>query len=72
MNPQDLKALGGAIDSVLNQDPAQPKVGFCMLIFGFGAPGISNYISNAERGDMIKALREAADRLEKGQDNVRH
>ena len=42
--------------------------GFALLVFPFGDPGISNYISNAQRGDMITALREAADRLEKNED----
>jgi hypothetical protein len=45
--------------------------GFCLLVFGFNAPGISNYVSNAKREDMIKALRETVERLEAGEDNVR-
>ncbi|HLI94243.1 MAG TPA: hypothetical protein VKU83_11555 [Puia sp.] len=44
------------------------NIGFCLLIFEFHKPGIANYISNAQREDMIKSLRETADRLEKGQD----
>lgn len=49
----------------------QPQInglGFALLVFPFNEPGMSNYISNAERKDMIKALREAADRFEKNQD----
>ncbi|MGB5818844.1 MAG: hypothetical protein WBG90_05115 [Saonia sp.] len=42
--------------------------GLCILIFPFHDPGISNYISDAQRPDMIKMLRETADRLEKRQD----
>lgn len=42
--------------------------GFTILVFPFNNPGVSNYISNANRSDMIKAMREAADRLEKKQD----
>lgn len=46
-----------------------PKgIGFALLVFEFHKPGISNYISNAQRADMITALRETADRLEKRQD----
>ena len=41
------------------------KVGFAVLLFPFNKPGLSNYVSNAERSDMIKTLREAADRIEK-------
>ena len=49
--------------------PMLPKdFGFAILVFPFGDGGTSNYISNAERADMIKALRETADRLEYKQD----
>lgn len=41
--------------------------GFAIIVFPFEKPGISNYISNAERPSMIKALRETADRIEKNQ-----
>lgn len=44
------------------------KMGFALIVFELGKPGISNYVSNASREDMIKSLREAADRLEKNQD----
>ncbi len=39
---------------------------FALIIFN--DPAIGQYISNCERADMIKALRETADRLEKNQD----
>lgn len=42
--------------------------GFALIVFKFNEPGVSNYISNAERTTMIKALRETADRLENRQD----
>lgn len=44
------------------------ELGFALLVFPLGGPGISNYVSNGTREDMIKALRETADRLEKNQD----
>lgn len=43
-------------------------MGFALIVFDFDNPGIGNYISNAERSDMIKSLRETADRLERNQD----
>jgi hypothetical protein len=61
-----MRQLGAAIDGVL-EDYVGHK-GWALLVFDFYQPGISNYISNAKRADMIKALREAADRLEKNQD----
>lgn len=42
-----------------------PGYGFALIVFEFDAPALSNYISNAQRPDMIKALRETANRLEK-------
>jgi hypothetical protein len=43
--------------------------GFTVLCFSFGDPFIENnfmnYVSNANREDMIRALRECADHLEK-------
>lgn len=45
-----------------------PMMGFAFILFEFGEPGIGNYISNGCREDMIKALRETADRIENNQD----
>jgi len=45
-----------------------PGLGFALIVFEHYKPGISNYISNSNREDMVKALRETADRLEKNQD----
>lgn len=46
-----------------------PGLGFALLVFELNdANGHADYISNAHRGDMIKFLRETADRLESKQD----
>lgn len=45
-----------------------PGYGFALLVFPFHRPGISNYISNAQREDMIKALEETLARW-KNQDD---
>jgi len=42
--------------------------GFVLLVFPFYAVGVTNYVSNANRQDVIKALREAANSLESEQD----
>lgn len=49
---------------------AMPKGwGFMLLVFEFGGPGgNASYISNARRVDMIYALREQANRLERHED----
>lgn len=45
-----------------------PDTGFVVLAFEFGAAGVSQYISNGRREDIITFLRETADRLESRQD----
>lgn len=57
-----LRDLAAGIEQIF------PGMGFAVIMFDFGAPGVSNYISNAQRSDMITALRETADRIESNQD----
>lgn len=38
--------------------------GFTVLCYSWGENGFMNYVSNGQRPDMIKALRECADKLE--------
>ena len=45
-----------------------PGLGFGVLVFQFNKPSLSNYISNAQRADMIKAMKETIERLENNQD----
>ena len=64
--------LARMIDRELNPPKIHtPATGFVLLTFGFDAPGIANYVSNGTRADIIIAMRECADRLEKKQDNAR-
>lgn len=80
-NTDDLQATGDVLQAVargLNQifngdaKGEDAQTGFCLLVYGHGAPGIANYVSNSRRADMIQALRETADRLERNQDNRRY
>lgn len=58
-----MRALAEMIKAVL------PKGwGFALVVFPFERPGISNYISNAQRDTMIEALHETVKRLESKQD----
>lgn len=41
-----------------------PGAGLVLLTFDFGGKGHMSYISNADHEDMIKVLRDTADRLE--------
>jgi hypothetical protein len=60
--------LAAGIDKILNGEAKgdQKRVGFCLLTFNFGqiSGGRVNYISNAERADMIAAAREWLARAE--------
>jgi len=61
-----MKELGAGINEVT--EAMFGKKGFALIVFDFNKPGISNYVSNAKREDMVVALRETADRIEKNQD----
>lgn len=61
-----LNELAKTLDEVLEESLGK-RLGFAMIIFEFGAPGIANYISNAERDDMIEALKGTVERFEKGE-----
>ena len=63
MSAKAMRKMGSKIDKMLPND-----FGYALLVFPYHKPGVSNYISSANRSDMIKVLRETADRLEKNQD----
>ena len=58
--------LGKVIQDVINE--FFPKAGFALFLFKFHEDGRTNYISNAERESMIKALKEIVKGLEEDQD----
>ena len=45
-----------------------PHLGFCLLVYPFHQKGMSNYISNSHRDDMIIFLQETIDRLKEQKD----
>jgi len=69
------KQLGGALDEIFI-DEFGHRIGFALFLFEFENPArdnahpekAANYISNGRREDMIKFLRESADRLENNED----
>jgi hypothetical protein len=50
------------------QGTLPPQTGFAVVFFPFGEPGIGQYGGNCRREDIIKSLRETADRLEAQED----
>ena len=59
-----MHALAHAVESVL---PA----GTLFAVLVFDDPGLAQYVTNAHRADVIRALRESADRLEANEDVTR-
>lgn len=61
--------LARAIEESLPPGPSNKgKCLFCLLVADSTEPGIAQYVSNVQRADMIKMLRETADRLSKRED----
>lgn len=44
-----------------------PNTGFTLLLFPFEAPTIGSYISNVDRSDVVKVLKETVKRFENDQ-----
>lgn len=54
----EMNDIASLLDDALNGDQRPRKTGFVLLMFEFGADKRMNYISNAERADMLSALKE--------------
>lgn len=62
-----MRDLYNLMEAILEEE-CEEKMGFALIVFPFGKEQIANYISNVMREDMIKTMRETADRLEKKED----
>jgi len=64
----DLEPMARALDGLI-EELYKKRMGFALVVFEFNTDkGVADYISNAQREDMIKVLREKADILEAGLD----
>ena len=61
---EKMNNLAALLDGAFNGESVERKVGFVLLCFEFGKEGRCNYISNAERKDMVTALKEVVARFE--------
>ena len=59
---QQMRDLAEMIEDKLN------GLGFALIVFEFKKPGMVNYVSNAQRADMVKALKETLNRWKNNQD----
>ena len=62
--PQLRDLMNGLAKNVADQTPD----GTLFFLVLFDDPGLCQYVSNARREDIVKAMRETADRLEGNQD----
>lgn len=60
-----LEILAKAISESLDQSYKR-HIGFALIVFDFNSK-TADYISNSERNNMVEALRETADRIEKNE-----
>lgn len=67
---EQMQKLAKLVDTYWNgpKQGHQREVGFILLVFPFGQGDRINYISNAERRDVVVALKELVARFE-GQDH---
>jgi hypothetical protein len=66
--PDELKGVMGQVAEVFDgvlQKHVGRKMGFAILLFDFGNGGNMNFITNADARQMVVALRELADNIEK-------
>jgi hypothetical protein len=61
-----MNGVAEALDNIFNGDKRPKTTGFVLLAFEFGKTegGRVNYISNADRADMIAAMKEWLARAE--------
>lgn len=61
-----MRAMAKAMDQALNGSNGKKENGFVILIFPFDAPEGArvNYVSNADRRDIVAALKEITARFE--------
>jgi hypothetical protein len=59
------RGLARALEECLPPGPSKNgKCLFFLIVADTVEPGVSQYVSNVQRGDAIRMLRETADRLE--------
>ncbi len=65
---EQLEATAQGIAQIVGPLFDAAGAGFALIGFTFGEGGWSTWVSNAERADMVRALREMADHLEANTD----
>lgn len=66
-----MRGCARAVDQALRVNAERPDHRHKFVLVIFDDPAVAQHISSCHREDMIKAMRETADRLERKQDVVR-
>lgn len=53
-----MRSLARMLDAIVNDGVRPRKIGFCLFMFNLNDTKRVNYISNANRADVVSALRE--------------
>lgn len=61
---QEMNDLARLINWTLNEEAHPGSTGFILMVFPFGDEGRCNYISNADREDIVTLFKEQLSRLE--------
>lgn len=63
------RSVARKVEAMLPPGPsAHGKCLFALIVADAVEPGIGQYVSNVQRADMVRLLRETADRLERRED----
>jgi len=57
-------AIGRSIQEAINRGSEADRFGFFLAVYRHGDEGRFNYVSNSDRRDVVKLLREMADKFE--------
>lgn len=62
-----MQAIAKGVDRILNGEDQPKRNAFVLLVMPFnGPPGArTNYVSNADRDDIVAMMKEVVDRFEK-------
>jgi hypothetical protein len=62
-----MQGMAQALDTFIEEN-TRKRYGFALLVFEFETPGLTSYVANANREDMIEALLETVERLKSNED----
>lgn len=64
--PHQLDILAKALEDLLSEMYEVKRIGFALFMFSLDEETLGDYVSNCERDEMIKFMRDLANRLEEG------